>query len=544
MRNRTLWLLVNLLLIISLVLVACAGEEATEAPSVEEPTKAPSVEEPTKAPEPTLVSAETAETEPKVLRIQLYSDLGNMDPARWLSLNDYMMAGVIFEGLVRYSANSYDWENQLAEWIEMSEDGLEIDFKLREGIMWQKGYGELTTEDVKFSFERIIDPDVASGYVDDWAQLDHVEIIDKYTGKIILREPQATLWTSTLPAYSGKIICKAQVEEVGDEAFGTNPVGTGPYMFGEWKPGEMIVFVRNPDYWGTPPYWDEIHFIPISDDKVAEVALESGGLDISSISASAVERFMSDPSFNVKISASLYYNWLGMNIENPKLQDINVRKAIRYAVDIPSMLEVAYYGHAEQMTALIPPGMLGHWEDAPLYERDVELAKDYLAKAGIDELDLNLALIDNPLYRSWGEIVQQNLAEIGINVVVEPKDIAEFWSIGEGDTGKELELYIIGYSSMPDPAWFTMWHTCDQVGIWNWMRWCSEEYTDLHSKAMKTIDQEERNQIYIKMEKLFDASVSVVWISHPPAFTAYTTDIQPAFRPDGVLQFEYFQPAE
>lgn len=233
-----------------------------------------------------------------------------------------------------------------------------------------------------------------------------------------------------------------------------------------------------------------------------------------------------------------------MNIENPKLADINVRRAIRYAVDVPSMLEVAYYGQAEQATTLVPSSLLGYWEDAPLHGRDVELAKDYLAKAGVDSLELDLAVFDTPLYRSWGEIIQQNLAEIGISVNVLTMDSASFWSLGEGDKGKEVELFLMEFGSFPDPGWFTMWFTCDQVGVWNWMRWCSEEFTDLHYKGLVTTDLEERYQIYIDMEKLFDESVSTIWITHPPSFTAYTTDVQPAFRPDGVLQIRYFQPAE
>jgi peptide/nickel transport system substrate-binding protein len=176
-------------------------------------------------PTPTPVPAE-----PKILKIRLYGDIQNIDPAFRISQNDDVVANCVMDGLVRYGPNSYDLVNQLAENIEQSEDGLTITFKLKEGVKWHRGYGELTTEDVKFSFERFIDPELEAEYKDDWATLDHVEIVDKYNGKIILKESFAPLWKTTLPVGSGNIVCKKFVEEVGLEGFATDIVGTGPYF--------------------------------------------------------------------------------------------------------------------------------------------------------------------------------------------------------------------------------------------------------------------------------------------------------------------------
>ena len=94
----------------------------------------------------------------------------------------------VFSKLVTYGPGNYELKNDLAEKIESSEDGKTITFKIREGVMWPKGYGELTTEDVKYSYERIADPALKAAYADDWAALDHVEVVDKYNGKIILKD--------------------------------------------------------------------------------------------------------------------------------------------------------------------------------------------------------------------------------------------------------------------------------------------------------------------------------------------------------------------
>jgi peptide/nickel transport system substrate-binding protein len=538
MKERALWLL-SLMVIISMLVVAC-GPQATEAPK---PTE-PAAEQPTAAPAPTDTPVPEV-TGPKILRVRLYGDIQNLDPAFQISENDTMVANAVMSGLVRYCPNSYDICNDLAESIEQSEDGKVITFKLKEGVQWQKGYGEVTTEDVKYSFERFIDPDLDAVYADDWATLDHVEIIDKYNGKIILKEPFAPLWHSTLPVGSGTIICKKFVEEIGVEKFATNIIGSGPYTFAEWRPQEAVIVKKNPDYFGPEPIWDEIDFIPIEDDKAAEVALEAGDLDWTRISSASVDRFESNPNFLVWKKPSLRYSWIAINLGNEKLKDINVRKAIIYGIDVPSILAAAYMGQVDQEYALIPPGLVGYWADAPHYERDVEKAKEYMAKAGLTTLDLRLDTQDTTEYRTWSEIVQQNLKEIGINVTINPMESSAYWSTSFGeDAVKNNELLTSNYSMNPDPAWATMWFTCDQVGIWNTQSWCDPKFDELHRKALVTMDDKEREQIYIEMQRIWDEAAQTIWITNGVQTYAYTSKIKPATTPHGQPQYNDFQPVE
>ncbi len=539
MKKETLWL-PSLIVIISMLIAAC-GPQATEAPKAteelaeEQPTAAPA---PTDTPEPEVV-------EPKILRVRLYSDISNLDPAFQVSENDSVVAYAVMDGLVRYCPNSYDICNQLAESIEQSEDGLEIRFKLKEGVQWHKGYGEVTTEDVKYSFERFTDPDLDAVYADDWATLDHVEIIDKYNGVIHLKESFAPLWTSTLPVGSGTIICKKFVEEIGVDKFATDIIGTGPYIFDEWKPGQMVILKKNPDYYGGEPAWDEIHMIWIEDDKAAEVALEAGDLDWTRISITSVDRFESDPSFLVWKMPSLRYRWIAMNIQHPKLQDINVRKAIIYAIDVPSILAATYLGQVEQEYALIPPGLIGYWADAPRYERDVEKAKEYMAKAGLETLDLRLDLQDTTEYRTWAEIIQQNLKDIGINLELNTMESSAYWDTSFGEQAVENnELLTSNYSMNPDPAWATMWFTCDQVTVWNTQSWCNEEYDELHRKGLVTTDDAEREKIYIEMQRIWDEAAQTIWITHGAQTYAHTPNISPATSPHGTPHYEFFLPAD
>ncbi len=524
-------------------LTALSVTAACAAPGTSEPaTSPPSGGATSAAPTATAVPAPTtAPAKPKILRVRLYGDIQNIDPAFRVSANDDAVGAGVISGLVTYAPNSYDIANDLAETIKSSDDGKEITFKLKEGVKWQKGYGEVTTEDVKFSYERFIDKNLKAAYADDWASLDHVEIVDKYNGKIVLKEAFAPLWRSTLPVASGWVLPKKYVEEIGYEKFATSILGSGPYLFSEWRPKEQITLTRNPDYSGTPPYYDEIHFIPIEDDKAAEVALEAGELDWSRISVDSFDRFANNAQFKVLKQPALRYRWIGMNVEHPKLQDVNVRQAIRYGIDVPSILQAGYMGQAEQEFGLIAPGLIGYWKDAPHYQRDVAKAKDYMAKAGVTSVDLRLDILNTSETRTWAEIAQQNLKEVGINIQINPMDSASFWSLGTGDAGKNAELFGQNYSMEPDPSWATMWFTQEQIGVWNWMRWASPEYDALHKQGLVTIDAAKREEIYIQMQKLWDEACHSVFITHGSMTYAYVPGIVPATTPHGNIQPNFFK---
>ena len=150
---------------------------------------------------------------------------------------------------------------------------------------------------------------------------------------------------------------------------------------------------------------------------------------------------------------------------------------------MPAIVKATYLGQAEQEYGLVPPGLLGYWADAPKYKRDVAKAKEFMAKAGVTSLDLRIDIQDTSEYRSWAEIAQQNLKEIGINLTINPMDSSSFWEHREGDKGKDVELSATTTRMQPDPSWATMWFTCDQVGVWNWQRWCNKEYDDLHKQG-------------------------------------------------------------
>ena len=544
--KKQLWVELSLLLVASMLLASCASPAAptqapanTAAPVAVQPTTAavqpaaaatlpPAAPAATQAPAP-------ATTGSKVLKVRISGDITNLDTANVTGHVEDTVDRAVMEGLFRYDASG-KLQPQLVDTYTVSPDGLTISFTLHKGVMWQGSYGELTMDDVKYSYERFLATNPKPAYADDWASLDHVEIVDQYTGKIVLKQPQATLWTSVLPMTSGLIVSKKYYDGAGADKVKTNIIGTGPYLFSSWTPKQQVVLKRNPAYWGTQPYYDEIDLIPVDDDKAAEVALQAGELDFSNISLASTDKFQADSSFTVNTVPATLYKWIGMNVDSTKLKDINVRNAIRYGIDVPSILAAAYNNKAPRANGLIQPeGALGFWTDAPVYARDVAKAKDYLAKSGVKSLTLSLTYENTDEFSTWAQIVQANLKDVGINITLNPLDSSSFWALGDGGKDKSLDLFALYYSSVvPDPAWTTQWFTCDQVDLWNWMRWCSKDFDALHKKGLTTIDATARGPIYVQMQQLMDAEVDSVFVTDVPQIYVSKAGVKAVIYPGGL----------
>lgn len=488
--------------------------------------------------------------ETKILRVRQGADIQNIDPEGWANIYEAEILETIFSKLVAFKAgDTWEWELDAAQSIEQV-DPTHIRFTLRPGITWTNDFGEMTAEDVKYSFERIADPEKESPYKDDWQTLDRVEVTDKYSGVIVLTQPFAPLWNSTLPWTSGSIVCKRAVEGVGGKFTTTPPATSGPYFIKEWVPKQKTVLARKPDWYGPKPDFDEIVIFPIDDAKSAELAFEAGELDITDISVSSIPEFRSKMPANAKLleKATLDYTWLGINTEKPPFDDIRVRKAVQRAVDVNAILEAAYFGAAKRATGLLAPGLSGHRERSLLPSTpDIEGAKKLLAEAGYAKgFESTLDVPNDTDMVTAAQIIHSSLAEVGIDVIINARDSGVFWSLGddtEGDTAKNLEMTLKNYTMGPDPAWATMWLTSDQIGIWNWERSNIVEFDELHARALIELDPKKRHKMYVRMQDLQEGSGAYLFITHPPRAYIYRDTIVPALLPNAWMKMPAFKAA-
>lgn len=142
------------------------------------------------------------------------------------------------------------------------------------------------------------------------------------------------------------------------------------------------------------------------------------------------------------------------------------------------------------------------------------------------------------------QIIQANLAAVGITVEIIPVNSGPFWEMGvesKGDTWKDLELWLMRFGTTPDPWEASQWFVSDQVGIWNWERWTSDEYDRLYQKGMRTIDPEERKQIYLKMQDIMEKTGAYVWLTHEPEAFIHDDDIDIQASPGAQLNYHLFE---
>lgn len=419
----------------------------------------------------------------------------------------------IFSGLVKYKEGTWEVEPDLALSWDISENNMEITFHLRQGVMFQKGYGELTAEDVKFSFERIIDPEQGSPEAASWDALDHVEIIDDYTVTLVLKAPSAKLFTSTLPLNAGFIVSKKAVEEMGKDDFGLNPIGTGPYEFDHWTPGQETVLVAFTDYWGEPPKIGKLTFIPIEEIGTVEMALKAAEIDVGGISLNNIEAFQANPEVDVYLKPGLKYWWIGFTVNTPPFDNLKLREAIRYAINVDEILQAAFNGIPERANTMFPPGMLGRWEDAPIYEPDLDKAKALLVEAGYPDgagLEVTFLMWPQDENTIIGEVVKSQLEKIGITVNVVVEEVGAF---NESTTsGKDNNFHISFFATTVDPGYATSWFICEEK--WNLSKWCNPEYDALWKQADAEMDPQKRADLYVEMQKIIDQDAWAIWLTY------------------------------
>ena len=479
----------------------------------------------------------------KKLTVQFERDAESYDPGYYTGgspCNEVLWA--LVPALVHYGSAAGWMPSPHVESVTVR-DATHIDFTLRKGLNWSGGFGELTTEDVAYSYDRMKD----SEWKGDYVAYDRTEIKDKHSGTIVLNQPFAPFMSTTLASGTGVIMCKKAMESVGGKFTLDIPATCGPYVMTENKQGQGVRLARNPDWNGAQPYFDDIYAPIVSEAEAGALAFEAGELDCTKITANAYARYKKDlpPNSQLTVAGALQYMWMGMNTDNPKLADKRIRMAIQHAVDQSAIIEGAYAGTAEPSFGVVCPGLVGK-RSVSNYSYDPSKAKALLDEAGATGLKLTLRTLNNQQRLLAAQIIQANLAAIGVTVEILPLDSGPFWEMGQeskGDTWKDLELWIMRYGSGADPFEPFQWFVRGQVGIWNWERWSSDEFETLYSKLISETESEKRNDIAIRMQEIMEDTGAYVWLTHEPEVFIHKADISPSFAPSGEMILNYFKPS-
>jgi peptide/nickel transport system substrate-binding protein len=500
------------------------------------------------APGTTEPGTTTESGEKLVLRTRVSTDPTGWDPLLAATPAEQIGGTLMYERLINASPDGKGITNILVDTWEPSDDGLTIDFTLKKGIQFHKGYGELTMDDVKFSLERfagITYPE--SGFASFWAALKSIDIIDSHTGRFVFSEPSVSIVSQQMPITP--IFSKKAWDELGSEGFAQNPVGSGPYELKETVPGEHATFSAFADYGGAQPWvperrFDEITFQVIGEDSAAELAFEGGDLDLlAPMRAAAVSRFEGLDNTTVDQATTMIYRFIGMNVTDPDLADPNLRKAIIAAIDVPSIIDATSEGKDTRATAIVAPSSpIGYWADAPVHDQDLDAARAFMAEVPEGNRHFKFTVVNDEISRTIAQIVQANLAEIGLDIEIESLDPAAYWVTGDPIKTRQM-FYQEGGINYREPTQELVWFTCDHVVDWNWQQWCDEEYSSLFDQVQSDLDPSSRQQTYEQMQQIWDEAANTVWISHPTAFIASRSDkVSLTIDPSGTLYWTAVTP--
>jgi oligopeptide transport system substrate-binding protein len=431
------------------------------------------------------------------------SDLTTLDPQVGYDWQNWSVIKSIFDSLMDYKPGTTELEPDLAETYTISDDGMTYTFKLRDGAKFHNGR-PVTSADVKYSFERAVNPKTQSpgasyfsaikGYEDaiggkttDFAG---VTTPDAKTVVFTLTHADAT-FLHLMALNFGMIVPKEEIEKAGAD-WGKKPVGTGAFKFVEWVPGQQLVLERNKDYYKAGvPYVDKLTFAFGLDPTVAVLKLKKGEVDIvgDGIPPAQFTEAMNDPANKdlIAVGDQLQTGYVTMNLTVKPFDNLKVREAVNMAINKDRIVKIIN-NRAVTANQALPPAMPGYNNANKGYAFDQAGAKKLLADAGLPDgfaTEIYAMNVDpNPRI---AQAIQQDLAAVGIKAEI--KSIAQAEVIAAGGSGKAPMIWSGGMAwiaDFPDPAGFYYPILgCDGAveGGWNWSRYCNKALDERAKKA-------------------------------------------------------------
>jgi peptide/nickel transport system substrate-binding protein len=471
-------------------------------------------------------------------------DASNLIPLLATDNSSHSISGLIFNGLVKYDKD-LNIVGDLAESWDISKDGLVITFHLRKGVRWHDGQ-PFTAEDVLFTYRLTIDPKTPTAYAGDFLKVKKAEVLDPFTFRVIYDKPFAP----ALMSWSSAVMPKHLLEgkDVTKSPLARHPIGTGPYRFKEWKTGQKIVLVYNPDYFEGRPYIDGRIMRIIPDTATMFLELRAKGIDQMGLTPLQYTRQTENQYFRSNFRKYRYlsfaYTYMGFNLQNPMFADRRVRQALAYAINKEELIDGILLGLGKEATGPFKPGTWQYNPDVKRYPYDPKRARELLAEAGWRDTDGDgildrggqrfefelLANQGNEVRAKTAEIIQRRLAEVGISVKIRIIEWAAF--IKEFINKRRFDAVILGWTIPMDPDLYDVWHSSKTgPSELNFISYKNNEVDILLEKGRSTFDRNERKRCYDRIQEILAEDQPYIFLYVPdalPIFNARIHGIEPA----------------
>ncbi len=477
----------------------------------------------------------SAQAQSTTITVAMEAEPNSLDPALYNGVNAERVIRRIFEGLTAIEPGGTDVVPALAESWEISADGLTYTFHLRPGVQFQDGT-KMDAEAVAFSLERTIKQDHPLFATGQWAYapvwlggIADAEAVDELTLSVVLKNPDPSFLAKlTLP---GSLIISPAAASADPAAFPRNPVGTGPYAFERWDAGSSIILRRFDGYWGDLGVPERIVYRWIAEDQARVAALLTGEADvIVPVPADYVPQLAGNSAITVLQQPGIHVWYLGLNTERGPTADLNVRKALAYAIDRAQITENILNGTAIIADSPIVPGSWAYEEDITRYDYDVERARELLAASGwtdsngdgfLDKDGETLTLsfwmpasgsgMQKPVEMST--FVAEQWRVLGVRVETQ---VLEWGSYLQ--TLRSGEFNVFANSFMPETVdpdiTFSFLYASSSIPSPNRMRFRNDRVDELIALARTTVDQAERAAYYGEALQIVTDQVPTIFIDH------------------------------
>jgi peptide/nickel transport system substrate-binding protein len=425
---------------------------------------------------------------------------------------------------------------QLALSHETSADGKEVTIKLRPGVKFHDGE-PFNAEAAKYSLERHLNLPV-SFRKPELAALDHVEVVDSLTIKLVLKTPYSPL-VAQLTDRAGMMISPKAAREAGDK-FALHPVCAGPYKFVERVQQDRIVFEKFADYWNKDNVFiDRIVYLPIVDSTVRLANLKSGGLDlIERVLATDIKNVQSDSRLVLSTAPELGYLGLTINVNNDKskgaLTNPKVRQALDLSIDREALNQVVFNGEFTPGNQWVGPSHPYYQQAFPIRPRDVDRAKALLKEAGVmPPITIDYMVPKGPENESLAQVIQSMAAEAGFDIKIR---LIEFATSFKQAQAGEFQIFQINWSGRIDPDGnsYVFLHSGAPQ---NDGGYANPEADKLLEEGRLTSDVAKRKAIYEKLTKIILEDEPIIYLYHRKLLIAHTTKLE-GYRqmPDGLVR--------
>lgn len=445
---------------------------------------------------------------------------------------------LLFSGLVTIN-REFKPEGDVAESWDVTEDGLKWTFKIRQGIKFHDGH-ELTADDVIFSYSLPLNADYTGPYSLPFKVIKEINKVDDYTVDFVLTEPYAPFITitATMGVLPKHILGDVPVAELGKHEFNTkSPIGSGPFKFSEWKDGQYVKVDAFDDYYDGRPYLDSIIYKIVPDANAIIAQLQAGDITYTGITPTNVpiaQKMMDEGNLVLKSGVQNAWDYIGYNLRNPLFEDKEVRQALTHAIDRESIVAAVLDG-AGQVTH--GPGSPANWaftKDVPKFDFDTSKSSQMLEAAGwkkgsdgILEKDgkkFSFTLTttsSSETYQQIATVVQQQLAEVGIEVKIELLEWSAYLEATQPPNWK-FDAIVAGWSigSDPDPTYF--WHSKEIEKGLNYFAYSNPKVDELLDKNTKVSDIDERKAVISEAEKIITEEQPYTFLYNPMGYIGHS----------------------